>query len=109
MSFEGYYQAICTNGHRFDFGVTYDWDEVETEICDEIGCGAHVAWWNLVDDTNCDRNGEIPEDEFEVLTPEVIETCDKCKNTHRVKEATYKIPTDKGHIVDVVKEQKDEV
>ena len=99
MSFEGYYQAICSNGHRFNFGVTYDWDEIENEVCDD--CGAHVAWWNLVDDTNCDDVGLIHEDEFEELTPKIMETCDKCNHTHRVKDATYKIPLDKGHIVEV--------
>ncbi len=95
MSFEGFYQAICKNGHLFNFGVTYEWDEETKEVCPY--CKEHVAWWNLVDDTNCDRAGFIHK--FEELTPTVFETCQCCGHSKRVKEPTFKIPEGKGHLV----------
>ena len=49
MSFEGYSQAICENGHRFDL---FDFQE-------NCECGARAAWENVVDDTNCLLEGII--------------------------------------------------
>jgi hypothetical protein len=94
MSFEGYYQALCKNGHKFNFNISYDWDEEETARCPY--CNEKVAWYNIVDDTNCDQAGHF--DDFEILTPKVICTCDKCKHEHVSQVATYKIPKNVGHI-----------
>lgn len=92
--FEGYFQAICVNGHRFNFSVDY---QVDQELCPY--CKGHTKWWNLVDNTNRDKYGEIPEHDFVLLTPEVWETCDKCGHYHCKELATYRVPRDKGRIV----------
>lgn len=55
MSYEGYEQHLCTNGHRFDAGEHWDG---EPRICDD--CGAGSAFCNDVDETNCDGVGVIP-------------------------------------------------
>lgn len=52
MSFEGYYQQICPNGHY------YTCDVYTVGPCSD--CGEGAAWSNLVDETNCDSVGEIP-------------------------------------------------
>lgn len=56
MSFEGYTQHICQNGHYGLEPYDYAGDQPEW-TCDE--CGAKSAWSNLVDDTNCDNLGYI--------------------------------------------------
>jgi hypothetical protein len=98
MSFEGYYQGICKNGHYHTFGVEYTWDEPLKFRCDvkdgDVVCGEGLIWWNLVDDTNCEEDGKV---EVEILTKAVYEKCDKCGFTHLVKEATYKVPEGVGY------------
>lgn len=47
MSFEGYYQNICANGHYTVRDVYEDSDR----LCSE--CGAGFVRENLVDNTNC--------------------------------------------------------
>ena len=55
MSFEGYYQFICPEGHYWaDDALISDMNSV---ICPE--CESGPAWSNLVDDTNADANGEV--------------------------------------------------
>lgn len=56
MSFEGYYQHICQNGHYGTEPYDYAGDAPPWK-CDE--CGAESAWCNRVDDTNCDNCGYI--------------------------------------------------
>ena len=65
MSFEGYYQILCKNGHKHScdcyeepmFTVTQppyymDMDDAESYPLWTCSCGAHATWWNLVDETN---------------------------------------------------------
>ena len=99
MSFEGYYQIVCENGHQFtkdayDFG---DATEAKCPFCKE-----DAVWWNLVDVTNGSHEGDERIDGFlQLKIKESVETCtcDKCNNVHVVKEPTYKIPEGKGHKV----------
>lgn len=62
MSFEGYYQMWCKNGHCWE--QPYDYDGLTEEEwaveCKYDDCGKQAVMVNLVDDTNCDRYGEIP-------------------------------------------------
>lgn len=53
MSFEGWTQNICENGHYYCDNVY---------VPDGCYCGAKSVWENLVDDTNCDRYGYIPQE-----------------------------------------------
>lgn len=56
MSFEGFTQHICKNGH---YGVEpYDYAGDQPKwTCHE--CHEGSVWSNLVDDTNCDNHGYI--------------------------------------------------
>lgn len=74
MSFEGYWQHWCENGHTWETGYWYgmappgeyavegspwsqrefDWDD---RTCPE--CGQEDKAYNLVDDTNLDDNGKV--------------------------------------------------
>lgn len=111
MSFEGFTQILCKNGHL---------DEVDVygsipENWQCPFCGAELAWHNTVNQTNCccyigDFKRNCPDypacDGFginyvklEMLQPEVYETCDKCGHSKCTQEKTYKIPEDKGHKV----------
>lgn len=68
MSYEGYEQHICANGHLFyNYDIYYF--ERPTIVCH---CGADSVWQNSVDDTNCDANGYIPEELFRHYAPGVF-------------------------------------
>lgn len=68
MSYEGYEQHICANGHLFyNYDIYYF--EGPTIVCH---CGADSVWQNSVDDTNCDENGYIPEELFRRYAPGVF-------------------------------------
>lgn len=134
MSFEGYYQILCKNGHKHSCDCYEHIIFTKDQCCyagEEVwtcSCGAHAAWWNLVDQTNgsdctawdseknacCDpdycnedqhvsckqRCGRI--DGFvdlEVLEEQEIEVCKCCGHSKVTKERTYKIPEGVGHRV----------
>jgi len=99
MSYEGYTQYLCPNGH-YDTVDAYDdfhyFDEESQEDvrwkCRE--CGEGPAWWNMVNLTN----GSYYEDEridgyvdleLERDTPTC--TCE-CGHVHATGPAVYKIP-----------------
>ena len=53
MSYEGYEQVLCENGHYFTFDC-YTWD-FYGGLCDDWKCptcGAPIGWCNSVDTTN---------------------------------------------------------
>lgn len=77
MSFEGYAQIICVNGHRYDDDCH---DPRNCYVCD-----GKPAWVNVVDQTNNPGDDVIPDEEFArfQITAEAPG-----------KEATYHIPTD---------------
>ncbi|MHA2280034.1 MAG: hypothetical protein ACXAC5_04050 [Promethearchaeota archaeon] len=117
MSFEGYYQILCRNGHIggadcyddpnfdgsekqtfYDGGEEYDHPRWRCPECKEL-----AGWWNLVDITN----GSYYEDEridgyveLEIATEPDVCTCN-CGYVHPKggELATYKIPEKGGHIV----------
>lgn len=62
MSYEGYEQHICANGHRYD-GM---WNPVAA-LRDQCPCGAKSAWHNNVDQTRGEEYGYIPPEEFAKL------------------------------------------
>lgn len=85
MSFEGYYEKLCSNGHRRVFdALDYIYDDSSPEPC---SCGAQFVFSHLVDETNCDPH-PYP---FEVAIPEQRETCN-LGHSHIVRETVYKIP-----------------
>lgn len=56
MSFEGFYQRLCTNGHYSEEDVYMSSSE-DYYTC--YVCGEKLAWWNLVDTTNIEPVGFV--------------------------------------------------
>jgi hypothetical protein len=84
MSFEGYYQKLCTNGHLVECDV-YSFDEDNCQVCK-----AEWVWENVVDCTNESGVGRV---ELEIATPAKYKTtCEACGAQQLVAEETYKIP-----------------
>lgn len=87
MSYEGYEQHICKNGHLFGRGAF-------EESAPKCSCGAESVFCNCVDDTNFDEVGYIDFEPFK-LAEAVTETCEHCGHTRVVSETTYRVPTKK--------------
>lgn len=91
MSYEGYDQVLCSNGHLSCL------DAYETFMCEEdwrCHCGAPIAFTNSVDETNGDSFGFMDMGEF-VSEPAVFEECPCCKHSRMVSYPVYRIPTEK--------------
>lgn len=109
MSYEGYCQVLCENGHYHTFDA-YDSvieDSVNWQMYNGYGgkdqerkpwachwCGKDIAWVNNVDETNGEAAGYV---ELEVEKESVFCTCPCCKNKHVVEQPTYKTPHGRGH------------
>ena len=103
MSFQGYYQIICENGHL----STCDVYDFEFEVFECPICKGKKAFRNLVDQTNCCTgfdtcpNAEekktccgigIGYKSFKVWREKRIEKCEHCGLSKVVEHETYKIP-----------------
>jgi len=102
MSYEGFTQYLCTNGHYHskdafdDYGFSYNF---ECPYCD-----ASEAWSNSVNTTNgsWETNLDGEEEridgyvELKVLTPAGKCTCNNCGNTHFTTPEVYEIPKRKS-------------
>ncbi len=88
MSYEGYTQYICGNGHYWDVDV-YD-DTTSNACCPD--CESEYVWENSVDLTNgsydIDGNRMDGYIELEIVNQEKCEHCDSILST------VYKIPED---------------
>jgi hypothetical protein len=89
MSWEGYIQCLCENGHQFGVGP-YDED-----MCCDI-CKGKITWSHPVDETNgccCDDNSccahPLP---LKVKTPAEYKECPTCHHKELVKHETYYKP-----------------
>ena len=89
MSFEGYYQLICKNGHysTIDAMEVIYGQELSDLVCDD--CGEKMIWENLVDDTNCDNVDYI---DLEVKSDAEFKVCECCGAKTIIKSQVYKIP-----------------
>lgn len=86
MSYEGYEQHICNNGHLYNSPSSIMVDSEHCHIC-----GAQSAWINMVDDTNGESVGIILDFSKFELFPAKTETCNCCGNA-KVTPAIYRIP-----------------
>jgi len=84
MSYEGYEQCICEDGHYFCADV---WGGEE-----KCHCGKKAVWYNSVDETNCDGYGFIDMEQF-IETAAETKTCECCGHVRVVKEVTYRVPS----------------
>jgi hypothetical protein len=90
MSWLGYEQNICENGH-------YTTDD---SYCGSDGvcpiCQAKIAWFNVVDCTNPPGpQGEIPMEALQqfIIKEEVIETCPTCQHSKELSPTIYRVPS----------------
>ena len=84
MSFEGYFQLICKNGHYYHEGL---YGKEELAPCPH--CKSNAVWWNLVDITNeCGNPIKVK------LKKET--SCNKCGS---IIEKIFYIPKRGGHTV----------
>ena len=93
MSYEGYTQVLCKNGHYREFDC-----HISPELNDEFtlcSCGEPYVWSNEVDQTNGGNQGIIPIEKMTIKTLAVTETCSHCNHTKVVKEVEYLIPDNK--------------
>jgi hypothetical protein len=86
MSFEGYYQLICANGH---YRTCDSWFSPEGKC----SCGAEYKMINLVDQTNGPDEGIINLDDLKIKDA-IRHTC-SCGHVHIVEEAIFRIPSQK--------------
>lgn len=87
MSFEGYYQMLCANGHY----ITVDVYEDTPKKCAE--CGTGFVWVNTVDETNGDSVGYVHL-QVEVAPKSCV--CPTCGDAHS-EPTRYKIPRSEKH------------
>jgi hypothetical protein len=87
MSYEGYEQHLCENGHYYTRDADYSYGEPSP--CPY--CNAKCAWINCVDQTNGPSQGLIDMKNL-LVTPEVVETCN-LGHKHITKQAIYRIPS----------------
>lgn len=85
MSYEGYTQKLCENGH---YWAESDYDCDSTYKCPH--CKGLCVWFNDVDQTN--GNGDEYYIQLKENAPAEYETCKCCGHTKLIKPATYKIP-----------------
>jgi len=92
MSYEGRIQVICQNGHYGVREASYDLDTEEASC----QCGAKLAWFNSVDDTNCEAWGEIPETVLQekfMVSDEMVQVCN-LGHSHIVIPRIYRVPSE---------------
>jgi len=95
MSWEGYGQVFCSNGHfhgNWDPYADNSGTEATHALCP--ACKAPPALVNVVDDTNCDSYGILTNEAVQTLlvSDQVVKTCD-LGHSHVVSEAVYRIPS----------------
>jgi len=89
MSYEGYDQHICENGHQFSLdAMNYD-NYMGNAKCHI--CKAESVWSLAVDQTNDEG---FPYTNFVEIEPKKHETCEHCGHTKLISEATYRVPTE---------------
>jgi len=91
MSYEGYYQLICTRGHLWEMDC-YQYEFAEAVQCPH--CKGEVAWEHSVNTTN-DLGDPVVLDE---ICPESSCICPTCNKVHIASHAQYDIPLGLGHI-----------
>lgn len=92
MSYEGYEQILCQNGHYNTI------DAMETMYQDGYKpcefCQSPIVWFNCVDTTNDDGSDYIIDLKEKISA--TICTC-HCGNQHQISPAIYEIPEKQGH------------
>lgn len=85
MSFEGYYQKLCSKGHYLSVDV---YNESQFEVCPI--CKGPFVWENLVNTTNGSYDDE--DERIDGYIPLEVDKITHCRECGHVIECTYKIP-----------------
>lgn len=99
MSYEGYVQVLCEDGHLNEHPYDYSGDGTDggygkNFLCSTDGCMRAQVFWNHVNETNGPDDSEkyCPGHmEFEIVKERVFEKCN-LGHMHLISEDTYKIP-----------------
>lgn len=100
MSYEGYEQLLCANGHAWAidaYADAFEDDNYHPRKCHD--CGGMAVWGNSVDETNGvnpdtdEGEGYVP---LKMKTDIVYEECFHCKHSKIIANETFEIPSDKG-------------
>lgn len=88
MSYEGFSQNICNNGHRYNLFAHTDMDSC-------FYCNGSAVFSNQVDETNGESVGQIPNHIWErfKIQEEVTQVC-SLGHKHVTSPARYRIPTE---------------
>jgi len=88
MSYEGFIQQICENGH---FSGRDCCDSNETCRI----CSGKIVWENEVDQTNWEDVGYIQREDMNkfIIQKAVIETCSHCGQNKQISPDIYRPPT----------------
>lgn len=107
MSYKGYDQVLCANGHLHQFDCydtpqlrlgagEYQWDDhdySEDEVYHCPDCGALAVWREAVDQTN---NVGVSTFLKEYKSAE-LSICEHCGLTKQISPAQYYVPSNQGH------------
>ncbi len=85
MSYEGYDQYLCGNGHYWIQDCNNDNEECPV-------CKGKFVWRNGVNETNFDGWGYIDMEKF-LVTPAVNVTCPTCHHESENTPPIYRVPT----------------
>jgi hypothetical protein len=88
MSYEGYEQHICSNGH---YWITYAFVYPEDKICPFCETVTKPEWSNSVDETNNEGVGYIDVEQFLIVSEE-YKICN-LGHKHLTNPAIYRIPS----------------
>lgn len=92
MSYEGYDEGLCEDGHYHSWDC---WDDPPAKCLartTEGVCGKELVWSHSVDQTN--GEGEVAI--LEVLEEAKTKTCPTCNHQEVVADYRYKIPENCG-------------
>lgn len=89
MSYEGYTQILCKNGH-----LSSENAHVERSMKECPVCKAGLVWWNAVDDTNCDAVGRVDMKKLLLLGEERSATVVNGRWLLTIIPAVYRIPSE---------------
>lgn len=93
MSFAGFYQVLCENGHLECFDAFAYYGDGKCRYC-----GAPHIWENLVDETNGSHyQGERIDGFVELEVSEEAPRCECCGQ--KTGKEVYKVPEDAGRII----------
>lgn len=90
MSYQGYVEYLCPNGHRWSADCF-----AYAEKCPH--CGEEKVWENNIDETNGEEHGFISDENWErfLISEMEIEICPCCYHEKVVAPERYRQPTEK--------------